>query len=69
MDELKRRALEQLLRGEKLSPDDFTRPGEMIPKDAGLMDFLRYNAAHFNPNDPEVAMSMGMGSGGIKITI
>jgi len=66
MDELKRRALEQLLRGEKLSPDDFTRPGEMIPKDAGLMDFLRYNAAHFNPNDPEVAMSMGMGSGGIK---
>ena len=67
MDAIKRKALEQLLgQSQKLSPDDFTRPGEMIPKDAGLMDFLRYNAAHFNPNDPEVAMSMGMGSGGIN---
>lgn len=67
MDAIKRKALEQLLgQSQKLSPDDFTRPGEMIPKDAGLMDFLRYNTAHFNPGDPETAMSMGMGSGGIS---
>ena len=59
MDAIKRKALEQLLgQSQKLSPDDFTRPGEMIPKDAGLMDFLRYNAAHFNPNDPPLVLVM-----------
>lgn len=26
----------------KLSEDDFTKPGETIPQDAGLLDFIKY---------------------------
>lgn len=48
---------------EKLSEDDFTQPGEMIPKDAGIMDFMKYNLAH---RTPEQDAEMGMASGGLK---
>jgi hypothetical protein len=46
-----------------LTADDYTKPGETIPKDAGLSQFLNYNAAHFDPSDPSIYMGA---SGGIK---
>lgn len=48
----------------KLSEDDFTQPGEMIPKDAGMGDFIKYNLAHRDPEQD--AMQMGMGAAGIE---
>lgn len=65
IDNSKQDALRKLIGDSpKLSEDDFTQPGQMIPKDAGFGDFLKYNAAHINPED--LAMQMGTMSGGIK---
>lgn len=56
---------ERIMRGPvKLSENDFTEPGQSIPKDAGLLDFMKYNAAHFDPSSEENALAM-MGMGGI----
>ncbi len=48
----------------KLSDNDFTQPGEMIPKDAGVGDFAKYNIAHWDPTNPETAMGMVGGTVG-----
>ncbi len=50
---------------EMLDEDDFTQPGEMIPQNAGIGDFLKYNVAHFNPRSPENMMGMAGSVGGI----
>lgn len=53
--------------GEKLNEDDFTKPGEQIPRNAGLTDFARYNIAHFDPTSEENLANIGMaGMGGIS---
>ena|ERR1017187_2268684 len=64
--EIKKKSLGQMLGDNfnavyahpKLSANDFTKPGEMIPKDAGVMDFVKYNIAHRDPQ--ELALQMGM---------
>lgn len=50
----------------KLSEDDFTMPGERIPSDAGLADFIRYNVAHFNPTSEENLLSAAGTTGNIS---
>lgn len=47
-----------------LTPDDFTKSGESIPKEAGLGNFLKYNVAHFDPNSPTTLMGAAGGSMG-----
>lgn len=51
---------------DQMSPDDFTQPGEMIPKDAGIMDFLKYNVAHFDPRSEENLMGMAGSVGNVN---
>ena len=46
-----------------MTEDDFTKPGEMIPKDAGIKEFMDYNLAHYDSQDPNNLLGMmGMGS-------
>lgn len=49
----------------KLSEDDFTQPGEAIPRNAGFGDFIKYNLAHFDPMSEENMIGMASMSGGI----
>lgn len=48
----------------KLTEDEFTKPGEMIPREGGIGNFVKYNLAHRDPM--EDAASMGMAAGTIS---
>jgi len=55
--------LKKLMGENSISQDDFTKSGEQIPKDAGPLDFVKYNIAHRDPI--KLALEMGMVGGGI----
>lgn len=48
-----------------LDENDFTKSGEPIPKDAGILDFIKYNTAHFDPTSEDAMLGMAGTSGGI----
>ncbi len=49
-----------------LGENDFTQPGEAIPQEGGVKNFVKYNVAHFDPSSPENAAGMALGAGSIE---
>lgn len=57
---------DEFLKGNDLPEGDFTKKGEDIPRAAGLIDFIKYNVAHYNPNSPENLAAMAGSVGNIS---